>query len=214
MPSVDDSNITPGTGKITYPDAPPTSGTVSGASVAGQASVSHSDYVVPHNQGGNAFVNLSDGPGGIITNALLVGGSGDLQWTAVPSSSNEVLVWTGTTYVWQALPAFTGVLTAVIPFTEVTGTTAVGTFNNITLIRAKVVVKTAFGTSSTIDVGTTSSYNSVIPNSDIIQSQVGLYTDELYIPYSVSTLINITVNAVSSSSGIGTLILEYITGVL
>lgn len=210
MPSIEDVNISPGTGNVTFNTG--STGSGSTTTVSTQASVSQATYVVPANTSGNTFVNLTDGPGGFVPNALLYSGDTSLEWTSAPTTANQVLVWTGTNFVWQVMPSFTGVLSVVVPFTETSGTFYVATLADVTILNAKVVIKTAFGTNSTIDVGTTAAVNAVIPNATIIQSQIGIYQDELYIPLSSSTVIQIAVNAVNSSSGIATLILEYITG--
>jgi hypothetical protein len=214
MPSIIDINITPGSGGITYSPEPSTHGTSSTPiTVASTVVVPHETYVVPGNgsSGVSTFVGLTDGPGVITPNALLVGGSNSLHFTPAPTAPNQVLVWTGTAFTWQIS---SGVLTAITEFTEVSGTITVGTFTNVTILSAKVIIKTAFGSNSQIDIGSSSVFNSIVSTTNISPSQVGVYSDEIYVPINATTPINITINAVNGSLGAGTVILEYISGIL
>lgn len=213
MPTIDGVYIVPGTGEVLfdYEKHTNSAGTVSVASLPADTS----NYVVG-DLSPSTFVNLTDGPGVIVPNALLMGGIQNnkhiVEWTTIPTSANQALVWSGSAFTWAVIPTFAGVMSVAIPFTETTTAINVATLNNVTLVSAKVIVKSVFGSDSTINLGTTVSNNAIIDTSQITQTQLGMYYEELYIPLSTSTAIQLYLNAPTGTTGAGTLILEYING--
>jgi hypothetical protein len=219
MPSINDINITPGSGEITFNSTPTGNSVSSGTSTTGTVSNSDtvtSNYNISPTSSQNSFVNLIDGPGRIVDNAFLFGSGSSLLWSPVPTAANEVLVWTGSSFQWQTFTQSSGNSNGIqfiaTSFTETSGTFFVATLTNATVVSAKVIIKTAFGSTSTIDVGSPGATNSIITSSNVESAQTGVYSESLYVPYTSATPISIIVDALGGSAGVGTFILEYIYG--
>jgi len=102
------------------------------------------------------------------------------------------------------------VYTTTVTFSETTGTYAIGSAISGTVIRARVLITSAFQSSTSIEVGTTGGGSDLLSPSQID----GTLNGQFFVGDASSLVTNIpmyvTVGATTSGSGTGTVLIEYI----